>query len=204
MKILAISGSYRKGKTIDILIDKAVEGIRQVDPSIEVEKISLIDKNIKYCTSCMSCRNDDPDLPLAKCSINDDMQEIYNKMLDADGYIFGTPVNCGHVTAVLKTFIERSIWIFAKPGTSPLKGCPAPRTNKKRSAMFLISAGIVPPVLRMFCDDASKLLKDYLESSFHIKITGDIYAGAVEKRGTSYYFDQAVKNGRKLAKSLQS
>ena len=40
MKIVAISGSYRKGKTIDTLVDKAAEGINQVDPLVEIEKIS--------------------------------------------------------------------------------------------------------------------------------------------------------------------
>ena len=202
MKILAINGSYRKGRTIDTLIDKAIEGIRQVSPSIEIEKIYLSDKDIKYCTNCMACRNDDPQKPIARCVIQDDMQEIYQKMNQADGYIFGTPVNCGTVTAVLKTFIERSCWVFAKPGNKPIKGCPNPRTNQKKLAMFIISSGIVPPLLRRFCDDATKLLKDYLECSFSTKIVANIYAGAVEKRDISYYFKQVNKGGERLAKSL--
>lgn len=202
MNILVINGSYRKGKTIDTLINKAIEGIKQVNSSIEVEKIYLIDKNIRYCTNCMTCRNDDPKKPIARCVIQDDMQEIYQKMDIADGYIFGTPVNCGTVTAVLKTFIERTVWIFSKPGTKPIKGCPNPRTNKKKTAMFIISSGIVPPFLRRFCDDASKLIKDMLECSFNTKIVANIYAGAVEKRGIPYYFDQVHKGGRKLAQNL--
>ena len=50
LKVLAICGSYRKGKTIDTLIDKAIDGMKDVDSSIEIEKICLIKKNIKYCT----------------------------------------------------------------------------------------------------------------------------------------------------------
>lgn len=158
MKILAINGSYRKGKTIDTLIDKATEGIKRVNPSIDVEKLYLADRNIRYCTNCMTCRNDAPSKPFARCVINDDMQDIYRKMNDADGYIIGTPVNCGTVTAALKTFIERSVWVFSKPGTKPIRGCPTPRTDRKKAAVFIISSGIIPPLLRWFCDDASKLL----------------------------------------------
>ncbi|MFC1703334.1 flavodoxin family protein [Candidatus Omnitrophota bacterium] len=202
MKILAISGSYRRGKTIDTLIDKAIEGIKQADSSAKVEKIHLVDKNIKYCTNCMTCRNDDPEKPVARCVINDDMQEMYKKINEADGYIFGTPVNCGTVTAVLKTFIERSTWIFSKPGTKPFKGCPTPRTKKKKAALFIISSGIIPPILRRFCDDASKLLKDYIQCCFDTKIVGNMYAGAVERRGVSYYFEQSKKNGEKLTRTL--
>ena len=51
MKVIAINGSYRKGRTIDTLIDKAIEGIKQVCPSAEVEKIHLIDRNIKLLQS---------------------------------------------------------------------------------------------------------------------------------------------------------
>ena len=202
MKIIALSGTYRKGKTIDTLIDKAVEGIKEVDPSIEVEKIQLIDKDIKYCTNCATCKTVDPAKPVSDCVIQDDMQKICPKMVEADGYILGVPINCGTVTAVWKTFYERSAWVLAKPGTKPIKGCPNPRTDKKRAALFILSAGLVPPVLRCFCDDASRLLKDFCECCLNAKVVGNMYAGALEKRGMSYYFDQARKEGKKLARAL--
>jgi multimeric flavodoxin WrbA len=39
MKIIAIMGSYRKGKTIDTLMDKAIEGAQASNSKVEVEKI---------------------------------------------------------------------------------------------------------------------------------------------------------------------
>lgn len=202
MKILAICGSYRKGRTIDTLMDKAIEGIKETDPLVEVEKIYLIDKDIKYCTNCMTCRNDDPEKPVARCIIEDDMQDIYRKMMEADGYILGTPVNCGSTTAVMKTFIERAIWVFAKPGSKPFKGCPTPRSDKKRAALLIISSGLIFPILRFLCDDASTLLKDLSTCGLNAEITGNMYAGAVEKRGVPYYFEQAHSNGKKLMGTL--
>ena len=200
MKILTINGSYRKGKTIDTLIDKAIEGIKQVDSSAEVEKIYLKDKNVKYCTNCMTCHDDNPDKPYARCVIQDDMQEIYPKMVEADAYIFGSPVNCGTETAVMKTFLERIVWVFSKPGNKPLKGCPNPRTNKKKVAMFIISSGIIPPALRWFCDDASRHFDSTLKACFETKIVSSMYAGAIRNRSVSYYFDKAVAGGAKLAR----
>ncbi|MFH1878036.1 MAG: flavodoxin family protein [Candidatus Omnitrophota bacterium] len=202
MKILAVSGSYRKGKTIDTLIDDAIAGIKKTAPEIETEKVCLIDKNIKYCTNCMICKNDDPLKPAAKCAIRDDMQELYGKILEADGYIFGTPVNCGSATAVMKTFLERSMWVFAKPGARPVNGYPIPRTETKKAAVFIISSGLVPPALRWFCDDAGKLLKDLCACGLNAKIVDNIYAGAVEKRGINYYSARARKSGEKLAREL--
>lgn len=202
MKVLAINGSYRKGKTIDTLIDKAIQGVKLVDSSIELEKIYLKDKNIQYCTNCMTCYDNNPDKPYARCVIQDDMQEIYPKMIEADGYILGSPINCGTETAVMKAFLERIVWVLSKPGNKPLKGCPKPRTNKKKAAMFIVSSGIVPPALRWFCDDASRHFNSTLKACFDTKIVSNIYAGAVRNRGVSCYFDKAVNGGTKLAKEL--
>lgn len=202
MKIIAISGSYRKGKTIDILIDKAIEGIKHVDPLIEVEKIRLAEQYIKYCTNCMTCKNDNPDKPIARCIINDAMSSIYEKMLQADGYILATPINCGTVTALMKTFIERSIWVFAKPGTRPVKGCPNPRSSNKKAAVFIVSSGLIPPFFRWLCDDATKLLGDLALCGLNARILANLYAGAVEKRGVDCYFRHAQKIGEKLAQGL--
>ncbi len=152
----------------------------------------------------MACRKDDTLKCFTGCVIDDDVQEIYPKMNDADGFIFGTPVNCGTETAILKTFVERSIWVFSKAGNKPINGCPMPRTKKKKAAMFIISSGIVPPALRWFCDDASKLLKDYIKCCFDTKIVASVYAGAVEKRSLENYFNKVQNGGEKLAEALKS
>ena len=57
-KIIAIIGSYRKGKTIDTLIDKAIEGIKGDDSSIEVEKIQLYWLEVNAMTQPMIVRED--------------------------------------------------------------------------------------------------------------------------------------------------
>ena len=198
MNILAIMGSYRKGKTIDTLVDRAIEGAKS-NAGVQVDKIVLIDKNIEYCRNCMVCRNDDKDKPIAWCAIADDMQEVYPLIVQADGYIFGTPVNMGHVTAVMKTFLERICWVCAKPGGWPLAGCPRPRTDRKKKAIVIASSGIVSPILRRFCDEATPLIKGMARDSLNAKMIGSVYAGAVEKRGTEFYMDKAYRLGTKLS-----
>jgi multimeric flavodoxin WrbA len=197
-KILAIAGSYRKGKTIDTLMDRAVKGAESVE-GVQVEKIYLIEKNIKYCTNCMVCKKDDREKNLARCVIADDMQEIYPKIDEADGFIFGTPVNIGHVTAVMKTFLERICWVTARQGNFPLKSCPVPRSKKKKKAIIIISSGIVPPLFRMWCDDATSLIKCVCDCNLGAGVIGSLYAGAVHVRGVEPYLDKAYRLGRKLA-----
>lgn len=198
MNILAVMGSYRKGKTIDTLMDKAIEGAKASNTDVQVDKLYLIDKNIEYCRNCMACRRDDEDKNIAKCVISDDMETIYLMIEKADGFIFATPINMGTVTAIMKTFLERTCWVFAKPGTRPIRGCPTPRTVRKKKAIIIMSAGIIPPLLRRWCDDATSLIKGQCVCSFNAKVLGSLYAGAVEKRGIDVYLDKAYKLGKKL------
>ncbi|MFC2077343.1 flavodoxin family protein [Candidatus Bipolaricaulota bacterium] len=198
MKIVAIMGSYRRGKTIDTLVDRAIEGVMSASPDAEIEKITLIDRHIEYCRNCGVCRNDDPGKPIARCAIDDDMKEILPIMREADAYIFGVPIFEGTVNAVTKTFLERICWTLARPGRWPVKGCPEPRTKDRKRAIAILSSGIIVPLLRMFCDDATKLIKSTIGDSLNAKLIGSLYAGGVEKVDFDRYLDRAHKLGQKL------
>jgi len=199
MKVVAIMGSYRKGKTIDALVDQAIEGVKAAHPGAEVEKIVLTDQNIEYCRSCGACRRDDPSKPIAQCVIDDDMQGLLPKMREADAYIFGSPIFEGTVNALTKTFLERTCWTLARAGRRPIKGCPEPRTDKKTQVILIMSSGVVPPLFRRFCDDATSLIKAHAQYSLNAKLVGTLYAGAVEKVDMDRYLDKARKLGAKLA-----
>ena len=101
MKILALSFSPRKEGNTETLLNEALKGARQ--EGAETELYSTIAKDIRPCDSCGSC------MKTGKCHIQDDMQEIYNKLLEADGIIFGTPVYFYNMTAQAKTVIDRTL-----------------------------------------------------------------------------------------------
>ncbi len=203
MKILAVMGSYRKGKTIDTLIDKAIEGAKANNDTVEVEKISLIDQNIEFCRGCMTCFRDDPSKEMAKCAITDDMNTLNPKILEADGYIFGTPVFMAHETAIMKRFLERLCYVFAKPAPKRTKlvipkDCPMPRSNRKKKAIIITSSGIIKPRWKKFCDDATPLIKQTIKDSLNAKVVGTMYAGAIMKLGVDKYCNKAYELGKQL------
>lgn len=200
MKLLAISGSYRKGKTIDALVERAIEGARQ-HADVSVGRIRLVEKKIRYCTNCMTCRNDDPEKGIGRCPIPDDMREIFPAIQEADAFIFASPINMGTATAVMKTFLERTCWTLAKPGHRPIEGCPTPRNTRPKRALIILSSGVVPPILRRFCDDATSLIKSACSSSFGARVVGTLYAGAVENRGLDRYRDKAYALGQRLTRN---
>ena len=201
MDLLAIMGSPRKGQATDTLVDKAIDGARSGAPDCRVRKISLIEHDIEYCRNCLACRDSRTDEPVARCAIRDDMDGIYEALLGSDCLILGTPVHMGYATALMTTFLERICWTFAKPDRRILtiSGCPRPRSDKKRRAIIIVTSGIVPPIYRRFCDQATPLIKGTIKDSLNAATVGDLYAGDIEHRGVEHYFDKAFRLGRKLA-----
>jgi multimeric flavodoxin WrbA len=201
VNLLAIVGSARKGKATDTLVDRAIEGVLSRSPDCDVKKLYLIDHDIQYCRNCLACRDSQTKDPVADCVIEDGMGAIREDVLQSDALIFGTPVHMGYATAVMMTFLERICWTFAKPEGKVLSihGCPIPRSSKARKAIIIVTSGIVPPLFRKFCDDATKLIRNTARDSLNARTVGALYAGDIEHRGVAYYHDSAFNLGRKLA-----
>jgi len=112
VKILGISASPRK-LTTEFLINKALVAAEETG-SVETDIISLAKKHINPCLACKKCQY--------PCIQKDDMQEMYDKLLAADGIIFGSPVYWGTVTAQAKAFIDRLRPFCLYNSHSPVSG----------------------------------------------------------------------------------
>ncbi|MEF3697420.1 flavodoxin family protein [Desulfolutivibrio sp.] len=201
MHILAIMGSPRPGRATDQLADQAISGALEANPEASIQKIRLGDVRIGPCRNCLACRDNLEAVPYAPCVQHDDMTPLLDDLARADALIFATPVHMGHVTSLAMAFLERICWTFAKPTGRVLtvRGCPVPRTAKKRTAAIIVVSGIVPPLLRRFCDEATGLVRRTLKDSLNCRIVGSLYAGAVEHRGADVYADAARRLGRAVA-----
>lgn len=98
-KVIVISTSLRHGSNSDMLADKFVEGARSAGN--DVEKISLADKEVHFCKGCLACQK------LGKCVINDDVNDIMAKVLDADVVAWATPIYYYEMSGQMKTLIDR-------------------------------------------------------------------------------------------------
>lgn len=102
MKILGVCGSPRKGST-EYIVETALQAVKEYDSSIETEMITMRGKNIKPCVGCGYCRQNGG----RWCCIKDDMQELFDKFLDADGFFIASPVYVTTVTPQLAAFFSR-------------------------------------------------------------------------------------------------
>lgn len=108
MKILAISGSPRKGGNTDTLLSIVLDVI--AEHGIETELISLAGKRIGTCTACMGCSGN------PQCVIDDDFGPVFRKMTEADGFIVGSPVYFGSATGEMTALLDRAGYVARKNG----------------------------------------------------------------------------------------
>lgn len=220
MKILALNASYRPDKTTTQLTRKALEGASSFGS--ETEMIMLGQCKIAYCLNCLKCYQD-LDSEIAPCSLSDDMNNILEKIRDADGIIFASPVHNGFVTGLMTVFFERLAWRVVRPGGSFLgvsMGLRSRLTSKTRALAAISSAGGMPSKMRKYCDDGTPWLRSNAPLMLHGEWIGDLYAGAVLKRmpqteedwNTLYFlrrlspeqFHEAEELGIKMVKAIRA
>lgn len=113
MKVYAINGSPRKNKNTATLLQKALDGVKESvkDKEIETEIINLYDLKYTGCKSCFSCKRIGGN-SYGKCAIKDDINEVLEKLSQADGLIFGSPVYFGNISGQLQSFLERLLFPY--------------------------------------------------------------------------------------------
>lgn len=100
MKILAIHGSPRTIRsTTRQLAQFVLDGAEKA--GAETEMIDLCDLKITPCTACDGCSFN------GICVFDDDMPVLVERMKEADGIIFASPVYIDNVSGQMKIFFDR-------------------------------------------------------------------------------------------------
>ncbi|MDM8000187.1 MAG: flavodoxin family protein [Dehalococcoidia bacterium] len=118
MKVIGICGSPRKGNT-EWMLRKLLEKV--AEEGARTELILLREKQIKGCDGCLTCEVGGSQRK-GLCRIQDDMQMIYPKLMEADGFAFGTPVYFDMLSGLLKNFMDRTCPIWPHLESKPVVG----------------------------------------------------------------------------------
>jgi len=106
VRILGISGSPLKGNT-EILVKRALESAKQL-PDVTVVYRSIADMYIAGgCKSSYACKK----APPGKLCVDykDDVNDVLEEMVRADGIIIGSPVYFGRMTGQLSLLLDRTM-----------------------------------------------------------------------------------------------
>lgn len=104
MKVVAINGSHRPGKSTSQLLQMTLGEF--IAAGWEAELIELADRHIEFCLGCNACLLGKP-CPLLSRE-DDDMREILDTLHKADAVIVGSPNYFENVSARMKNFFDRT------------------------------------------------------------------------------------------------
>ena len=100
MKIIGINASPKGNASNTLQLVKSVlEGTES--EGAETELVDLYKLHIEYCTGCGAC------YATGECHLLDDFDEIFEKILNADGIVLGAPNYINSVPAPMKALFDR-------------------------------------------------------------------------------------------------
>lgn len=159
MKIVVLNGSPRKGGNTEMLANSFIKG---ASINNEVELISVTDYRVNPCIGCNSCFNREKN----RCCQNDDMQIIYEKLMNAELVVIASPVYFYGLSAQLKAIIDRL--------HTPMRN----EFKIKKLALILVGAATLP---EMF--DSIKIQYQLVLNFFHLEDAGVILSRGAKEKG---------------------
>jgi multimeric flavodoxin WrbA len=134
--VIGILGSPLAEGNTALLLRRALKGAE--DAGCTVEEIMVANLDFEACKEMFFCRDHET------CIMDDDMQQMYDKIRTADSIILATPVMTMGIPGKLKSFMDRfQVFFMAKYFRS------SPLVEKsvigKRKGLFICIAGMTVP-----------------------------------------------------------
>jgi multimeric flavodoxin WrbA len=184
-RVLVILGSPRKNGNSAILAEQITKGAKSA--GADVKSVFLQELKIAPCRSCYSCQK-----PGSKgCAINDDMQTIYPKLIEANAWVLASPVFWFNMSAQIKIFMDRCFALHCY-GKDPFIG---------RRIAIAMSYGDVDP-FASGCVNALRTFQDAFNYT-RSKIVGMVYGSAM-KAGDIAKNEALMVEAEDLGKKLVS
>jgi len=111
MKVVAFNGSARKDGNTATLVNHVLNQLKK--EGIETELFQFAGKDIRGCTACRTCFKEKN----RRCSVDNDVfNDCFQKMIDSDGIILGSPTYFADVTTEMKALIDRAGYVARANG----------------------------------------------------------------------------------------
>lgn len=178
VKIIGIVGSPRQGGNNEIMVKETLRGAKKAGAQVELVHLGKV--KVEWCDGCLSCEE-------GRCPIQDDMAWINKKLVEAHGYIFGTPARWNLLSAQLKLLIERM---------SPI----APDETRGKKAIVL-GVGQLSKKDKDSIEKAVESVKFFLEPA-EIEVIGEVVAFGARDPGEIKKQSRVLKKCFELGKKL--
>jgi multimeric flavodoxin WrbA len=186
MRVLGIMGSPRRNSNTEILLDKALEGASGA--GAEIEKVLISKLRISPCLEIYACFND------GNCTIRDDMQALYDKLVEADHIAFASPIFFYGVTGQAKAFIDRCQALWARRHVLGMG-----KEDKRARRGVFISVGATRGE-KLF--DGAVLTVKYFFDAVGVKYSGDLLIRGIDNKAQIKEHPTALEDAFRLGQEL--
>ena len=186
MKVLGIMGSPRRQSNTEILLDRALAGAKKMGTA--VEKVAVSELKVHPCLEIYACRKD------GKCAIKDDMQQLYEKLLEADHIVFASPIFFYGLTSQAKAIVDRCQALWVRKYVLGI----GKEDRRIRRGMF-ISVGATRGE-RLF--DGVVLTVKYFFDAIGVKYTGDLLIRGIDGKAQIKEHSTALQDAFRLGQQL--
>lgn len=99
MKVLLVNGSPHKNGSTNRALEEVAATLNK--NGIETEIFWIGNRALSGCIACKTCAK------IGKCVFDDSVNKCREKALEADGFIFGTPVHYAAASGSMTAFMDR-------------------------------------------------------------------------------------------------
>jgi multimeric flavodoxin WrbA len=185
MKAVGFMGSPRIGGNTDLLLDACLKGA-EASGALS-EKIRVYDLKIAPCREFYGCLKD------GDCVIQDDMQEVYGKLLGTDIVILASPMFFYGIPGQLKSLIDRCQALWARRS---ILNQPPPG-NGRKGAFLAVGA---TRGKKLF--DGPILTIKYLFKEIGVAYTGQLLVRGIDAKGEITNHPTAISEAHELGRRL--
>jgi putative NADPH-quinone reductase len=195
-RVVAIVGSYRKGATVETLVDAILAGARE--QGAVTQTIHLRERHLEFCTNCRTCTQTEGE-ERGPCPQNDDLNAILSAVEAADALVLASPVNYYNVTALFRRFMERltgyAYWPWGQ------RTGPKPRTRATPRKALLVATTAMPGFLIPIATGAPRALK-LTAKVLGAQVTGSLWMGLAASQPSALPSAKPLSRARLLGRQL--
>mgnify|MGYP001819173361 FL=1 len=186
MKVLGILGSPRREGNTEILLDEALRGAS--DHGGLCEKVILRDLKITPCLEIYKCAED------GVCAIQDEMQGLFPKIIQAERLLLASPIFFYSVPALAKAMIDRCQSLWAKKYILKLPVSPI----ADRKGVFISVAATRGK--KLF--DGVRLTVRYFFDAIDVAYSDELFVRGADEKGEVRDQPEALKAAYDLGRRL--
>ena len=191
--VIGILGSPLSEGNTAKLLEQALRGA--ADAGCITETLLINNLDYQPCMEMMFCREHET------CIMDDDMQQLYGKIRDADSIIIATPVMTMGIPGKLKSFLDRfQVFFMAKyVRNEPLV---APEKRKVRQGLFICISGMKIPEVFVGAKLTAKAFFDIIDCPYRDELLISDMDTIRDIKTRQDLLDAAYAKGKALGEAL--